>query len=161
VSCQLTVKGTAASGHCEAALTSIKVDSDETKSDHFYQWSTNKKVPNDKCKYEVSFDGAKLAGPLVAGQKVAFEGKVKVTVCGRNRADGGLEPVSGAVTQLPDGTLRIRAMIKDFNRESYGVSPKATEGWLARVQQLAPVVAPVGEVEVNVFATSEGKAEAK
>ena len=40
----------------------------------------------------------------------------------------------------------------------YGVSPKATAGWLARVQQLADVVAAQGSVDVSLFAT-DGKSE--
>jgi hypothetical protein len=50
--------------------------------------------------------------------------------------------------------LRIRARIEGFNREQYGVSPKNTAGWLARVQQLADVVATEGTIDVNLFATS-------
>jgi hypothetical protein len=153
VACNLKVDGVTASGHCEVALPSIKVDADDTKTDHFDQWSTNKKVDPAKCKYEVDFDAVKLAGPLAAGQKAAFTGPAKVTVCGRHREDGGSETVSGSAVILPDGALKIRAEIKGFNRESYGVSPKATAGWLARVQQLAPVVNATGDVEVNVFAT--------
>jgi len=34
------------------------------------------------------------------------------------------------------------------------VSPKNTAGWLARVQQLADVVATVGTIDVNAFATA-------
>jgi hypothetical protein len=40
------------------------------------------------------------------------------------------------------------------HREKYGVSPKNTAGWLARVQQLAPVVGSEGTIEVNLFATA-------
>lgn len=57
------------------------------------------------------------------------------------------EHITGTVIDLPAGsygpkhTLRIRARIEAFNRERYGMSPKQTAGWLARVQQLADVVA--------------------
>lgn len=159
VGCKLTVDGKAgtAAGHCEVPLLSIKVDSEPTKTDHFDQWSTNKKIAPEKCKYEATFQGVKLAAPLATGQKISFEGQAKVTVCGRSRQDGGSEAISGTATQLPDGTLRLRVAIKGFNRESYGVSPKATAGWLARVQQLAPVVSASGDIEINIFATQESK----
>lgn len=61
--------------------------------------------------------------------------------------DQGSEHITGTVIDLPAGsydpkhTLRIRARIEAFNRERYGMSPKQTAGWLARVQQLADVVA--------------------
>ena len=52
-------------------------------------------------------------------------------------------------------TLRIPGKIEGFNRESQQIGP--TDGWLARVQQLAPVVATDGMIEVNLFATKPGK----
>ena len=52
-------------------------------------------------------------------------------------------------------TLRIRAHIEKFDREAYHVGPKWTDGWLARVQGLAKVVAPVGSVDLNLFATAK------
>ena len=153
VGCNFKLTGLIAGGHCAVALTSIKVDADATKTEHFEQWSTNKKVAPDKCEYALDFDAVKLSAPLAEGQRVPFTGPVKVTVCGRHRDDGGSETVNGTATVLPDGLLKIRAEIKGFNRESYGVSPKNTAGWLARVQQLAPVVNATGDIEVNVFAT--------
>jgi hypothetical protein len=58
-------------------------------------------------------------------------------------------------------TLRIRARIEHLNREQYGVNPKNTPGRLARVQQLAPVVATDGTVDVNIFATSSAETAAE
>jgi len=49
-------------------------------------------------------------------------------------------------------TIRIRARIEGFDRERYRIGPKWTAGWLARVQQLAPVVATEGTIDVNLFA---------
>ena len=68
--------------------------------------------------------------------------------------------IQGTVIYLPAGTygakrtLRVRAKVEHFDREKYGVSPKNTAGWLARVQQLAPVVGTEGTIEVNLFATA-------
>jgi hypothetical protein len=47
---------------------------------------------------------------------------------------------------------RIRATVEGFDREQYDISPKNMAGWLARVQQLANVVATEGNIEVNLFA---------
>jgi len=49
-------------------------------------------------------------------------------------------------------TIRIRARIEGFDRERYRIGPKWTAGWLARVQQLAPVVATEGTIDVSLFA---------
>jgi hypothetical protein len=159
VACRLSVNSGAqtAGGSCKVALESIKVDAEPTKTEHFQQWSTNKKVKPSKCDYAAELDGVKFSDPLADGKKVAFEGRATFKVCGRAREDGGSEKVEGTVTQMDDGTLRVRAEIKGFNRESYGVSPKNTAGWLARVQQLAPVVNAIGDIEINVFATKESK----
>ena len=53
---------------------------------------------------------------------------------------------------------RIRAKIEGFDREQYGISPKNTAGCLARVQQLANVVATEGNIDVNLFAYPADKA---
>src|SRR5438445_559758 len=55
-------------------------------------------------------------------------------------------------------TIRSRARIEGFDRERYRIGPRWTDGWLARVQQLAPVVATEGTIEVNLFAMeTDGK----
>ena len=59
----------------------------------------------------------------------------------------------GIASDADANTLRIRAKIEGFNRERYQIGPKRTDGWLARVQELAPVVATDGTIEVNLFAT--------
>ena len=49
-----------------------------------------------------------------------------------------------------------------FNRDKYKIGPKYTEGWLSRVQQLAPVVAEDGTIEISIFAKpAETKAAGK
>jgi hypothetical protein len=94
------------------------------------------------------------------GRSVETEGTF--TICGRPRDDKGAEKISGTIIYLPAGsykdvrTLRIRGKIEDFNRERYHIGPKWTDSWLARVQELAPVVATDGTIEVNLFATEPG-----
>lgn len=146
-----------ASGRCTVPLASIRVDNDDVKSDHFRQWATNKKSDARGCKLEAWFTGVRV-GPLAPGAPVAFEADVPFTVCGRARADGRPEHVTGTAVLFPPGeygpkkTIRVRATVAGFDREAYGVGPQFTEGWLARVQSLARVVAPKGDVELSLFA---------
>ncbi len=146
-----------ASGACAVPLSSIRVDNDDVKSDHFRQWATNKKGDPAACRLEARLTGVRI-GPLAPGAPAAFEADVPFTVCGRARADGKPEHVTGTAVLFPPGeygarrTIRIRAAVAGFDREAYGVGPQFTEGWLARVQSLAKVVAPRGEVEISLFA---------
>jgi len=174
IGCTLEVDEAKLVGHarCSVPLTSIRVDNDDTKSEHFAQWATNKKVEPEKCTLELSIADVALKPPVDAKQPVAFATEGKFEVCGRARDDKGAEKITGTIVYLPPGThgpartLRIRARIDGFDRERYGISPKNTAGWLARVQQLADVVAVQGTIDVNAFATapasdseSNGKAE--
>lgn len=52
----------------------------------------------------------------------------------------------------PAKTIRVRATIQRFDRDAYRIGPKYTDGWLARVQTLAKVVAEEGTVELTLFA---------
>ncbi len=69
--------------------------------------------------------------------------------------------MTGSATLFPPGTygarktIRIRARVEGFDREAYRVGPQFTEGWLARVQSLARVVAAKGDVEVSLFARAK------
>jgi len=163
VSCNVTYddKANTFSGTCSVPLASIKVDNNETKSEHFQQWATNKKTPAKACKLEAKFEGVKLDGPLVAEKPVNFAGDVPFTVCGRAREDGGKEKVTGAVVLFPAGsygsakTLKVRAKVEKFSREKYHIGPKWTDGWLSRVQTLASVVADEGSVDLSLFAKSQ------
>jgi len=98
---------------------------------------------------------------------VSFTTEGTFSVCGRKRDDGKPERIQGTIIRLPAGSLgdgqafRIRARIEGFNREQYGISPKNTAGWLARVQQLANVVATDGTIDVNIFAISSDGSTAK
>jgi len=133
------------------------------KSDHFRQWATNKKVDPKKCVFKLEVPGLKLDTAVEAMKPVPFGTEGTFTICGRPRDDKEAEKISGTIIYLPAGsykdvrTLRIRGKIEGFNRERYQIGPKWTDGWLARVQQLAPVVATDGTIEVNLFATEPGK----
>jgi hypothetical protein len=159
VGCQVSLdeKSGLASGRCSVPLTSIKVDSDETKSGHFHDWATNKKSDPRDCRLEAVFRGVKL-GPLATGQPAPFAAQVPFTVCGRARAGGGTERLTGTALLFPPGaygdkkTIRVRATIADFDRDAYQIGPRYTDGWLARVQTLAKVVAEKGTVELSLFA---------
>jgi hypothetical protein len=149
----LTVKGT-----CSVPLESIRVDNDDTKSEHFRQWATNKKMEPAQCRFDATLDGVRLQGPLEAKKPIAVSGDVPFTLCGKARMDGGKEKVTGTALLLPAGegrsvdTVRVRAHIERFDREAYRIGPKFTEGWLSRVQQLAPVVAREGTIDLSLFA---------
>jgi hypothetical protein len=162
VGCQVTFDERAgtASGRCSVPLESIRVDNDDTKSDHFRQWATNKKSEPRDCRIEAVFTGVKL-GALAPERAVPFTARIPFTVCGRARADGGAEAVTGTAMLFPPGTygeartIRIRATVAGFDREAYLVGPKHTDGWLARVQSLAKVVAEQGTVELSLFAKAK------
>jgi len=149
-----------ASGRCSVPLTSIQVDGDRTKSEHFHDWATNRRSEPGDCRIEAVFAGVKL-GELAPGKAAPFTAEIPFTVCGRARADGGREPVTGTAVLFPPGaygekkTVRIRATVAAFDREAYRVGPGFTEGWLARVQKLAKVVAAKGTIELSLFAKSK------
>jgi hypothetical protein len=162
VGCQLTLdeKAGTASGTCSVPLESIRVDNDDTKSDHFRQWATNKKSEPRDCRLEAEFRGVKL-GALAPEKPAPFTASVRFKVCGRARADGGAETVTGTAMLFPPGaygdakTIRVRATLLGFDREAYLIGPRHTEGWLARVQSLAKVVAEKGTVELSLFAKAK------
>jgi hypothetical protein len=142
-------------------LTSIAVDSEPTKTEHFQQWATNKKSDAKSCKIEAKLEGVKVAGPLAA-EAQKFAGEAVFTVCGKARDDKGKEKLEGNAMMLPDGRIRVRAHVDKFNRDKYKIGPRYTEGWLSRVQQLAPVVADEGTIDISIFAKpAETKAATK
>jgi hypothetical protein len=108
----------------------------------------------------------KLPSALEEKKPVSFTADGTFTICGRKRDDGGAERLSGTVISLLSApgeprVLRIRARVEHFDRERYGISPKHTAGWLARVQQLATVVATDGAIDVNIFANATADKQAK
>jgi hypothetical protein len=149
-----------ASGRCSVPIDSIRVDNDDTKSDHFRQWTTNKKSDPKDCRIEAVFSGLKI-GPLAPEKPAPFTAQIPFTVCGRARSSGTSEQVSGTALLFPAGTygekktIRIRATVASFDRDAYRIGPGFTEGWLARVQSLAKVVAEKGTVELSLFAKSK------
>ncbi len=168
VGCDLAVddeKGSV-SGSCSVPLLSITVDNEPVKAEHFQQWATNKKSKPKACHFEAKFEN--VAAKLEVGKEVPFTADATFTVCGKARTDGGKERLEGVATLMAAGsygdaqTIKIRAHISKFDREAYQIGPKFTDGWLARVQGLAQVVAPVGSIELSLFARmDEGKAAAK
>lgn len=168
VGCTVTVDEEKREGRasCSVPLETVRVDGDDTKTEHFGQWATNKKTDPKQCTFDVDVAMVSLPSPVEPKTPVAFTTAGRFTICGRRRDDGQPEPIRGTVTYLPAGTygatrtLRIRATVEHFDREKYGVSPKNTPGWLARVQQLAPVVGAQGTIDVNLFATAADEAGA-
>ena len=154
VACDIQVDagGRNLSGRCSVPLSSITVDADPTKSDHFRQWATNRKSDPARCILATELAGVAVSLPRAPGESTELQADLPFTVCGRGRDDGGREHVSGTVVRLEDGWLRIRARIEHFHREAYRIGPRFTEGWLARVQSLAKVVAEEGTVELTLFA---------
>jgi hypothetical protein len=150
-----------ASGHCSVPLTTIRVDAEDTKTEHFWQWATNRKSDPEACLLEARFEGVKVPA-LAPGKPVRFSAQVPFTVCGRGPRDGRKEKVSGTALLLAAGeygdreTIRIRAQVERFDREAYRIGPAFTEGWLARVQALAKVVAVEGRIELSLFARAAG-----
>jgi hypothetical protein len=169
IGCTVTLDQATSQGHakCSVPLKQVKVDNDDTKTDHFQQWATNKKIAPEKCAFELDVPGVKLPSALEEKKPVTFTADGTFTICGRKRDDGGAEHLTGTVIALPADApgdprvLRIRARVEHFDRERYGISPKNTAGWLARVQQLANVVATEGTIDVNIFATADASKESK
>jgi hypothetical protein len=148
------------SGTCTVPLTSIRVDNEPTKTEHFRQWATNKKADPKACRFEARFEGVKL-GKLLPEHFTPFTAEIPFTVCGRPRTDGKKEQVTGTAVLFASGrsaghTLRIRAEVKEFDRTAYQIGPQYTDGWLGRVAALARVVAQEGTLELTLFATQGG-----
>jgi len=149
---QVTGDGRNLSGRCSVPLQSITVDADPTKSEHFRQWATNRKSDPARCVVSAQLDGVAVSLPQAPGESTDFQADLPFTICGRPREDGGREHVTGTVVRLDDGWYRVRAKVDHFHREAYRVGPRFTDGWLARVQSLAKVVAEEGTLELTLFA---------
>jgi hypothetical protein len=143
------------SGRCAVPLTSITVDADPTKTEHFRQWATNRKSDPAKCALVTEFTDLPVTLPEAPGSSANLSTELAFTVCGRPREDHGREQITGTVVRLDDGRVRFRARVEHFHREAYRVGPRFTEGWLARVQSLAKVVAEEGTLELTLFASPQ------
>ena len=97
-----------------------------------------------------------VAGYLVKEVLRADQGteKMRVTILylPAEKYDAGKTPRPSRGARKHARTIRIRARIEGFDRERYRIGPRWTAGWLARVQQLAPVVATAGTIDVSLFA---------
>lgn len=161
VGCTITVDEATREGSaaCSVPLAAVRVDNDDTKSEHFRQWATNRTADPATCRLELAVPRLAVPGPLDATTPTTVRTEGTFTVCGRPRDDRGAEPITVRLTYVAaaaggERLLRIRAHVDGFDRERYGVSPKRTKGWLARVQALADVVAPTGTIDVSLFATA-------
>lgn len=167
VSCSITYDAVGgAQGSCSVPLTSIMVDNEPTKTEHFQQWATNKKTSPKNCKIEATLSDVKAEPVLLSEKESKIKGEAAFTVCGKGRSDGGREKLTGTALKTADGKVRLRVRVEHFNRDQYKIGPKYTEGWLQRVQQLAPVVAEEGAIDISLFAktqdtTDETKTPAK
>jgi len=141
------------SGRCSVPLKTVTVDADPTKTEQFRQWATNRKSDPARCMLATELDAVAVSLPVAPGGSVDFSADLPFTVCGRPREDGGREHVTGTLSRLEDGRYRIRARVEHFHREAYRIGPRFTDGWLARMQSLAKVVAEEGTVELTLFAS--------
>jgi len=62
VGCTLTVEEARLEGkaHCSVPLASVRVDNDDTKTEHFGQWDTNKQIDPKQCTFELEVPAVKL-----------------------------------------------------------------------------------------------------
>ena len=151
-----------ATGSCSVPLVSIMVDNEPTKTEHFQQWATNKKGEPRQCAIEAQLAGVSVKPAALSQTPGKISGEAAFTVCGKSREGGGKEKITGTAMKLADGRIRLRVHVDKFSRDRYRIGPKYTEGWLSRVQQLAPVVADAGTLDIALFAqASETKSVAK
>ncbi|HZW87486.1 MAG TPA: hypothetical protein VFF12_00280, partial [Myxococcaceae bacterium] len=136
--------------------TSITVDADPTKTEHFRQWATNRKADPARCMLAAQLEEIAVSFPQASGESTPFQAEVPFTVCGRAREDGGRERVTGTVVRLDDGFYRVRARVEHIHRDACRIGPRFAEGWLARVQSLAKVVAEEGTLQLTLFASPPG-----
>jgi hypothetical protein len=127
---QIGPDGRNLSGRCSVSLTSITVDADPTKTEHFRQWATNRKADPARCMLEAQLEEIAVSLPQASGESIPFQAEVPFTVCGRAREDGGRERVSGTVVRLDDRFYRVRARVEHFHREAYRSAPGSPRaGW--------------------------------
>src|SRR2546428_11563434 len=74
VGCTLTVDEAKREGRasCSVPLGSIRVDNDDTKTEHFGQWATNKKTDPKQCTFQVEAPVGRFPPPAQPTAPVAF-----------------------------------------------------------------------------------------
>src|SRR6185436_14716047 len=74
VGCTLTVDEAKREGRatCSVPLSSVRVDNDDTKTEHFGQWATNKKTDPKECTFQVEVPVVTLPSPVEPKTPVAF-----------------------------------------------------------------------------------------
>ena len=77
------------SGRCSVPLSSITVDADATKSDHFRQWATNRKSDPARCMVSAQLDAVAVSLPQATGESNEFQADLPFTICGRPRRMAG------------------------------------------------------------------------
>jgi len=110
--------------------TSLTVDADPTKTEHFRHWATNRKLDTARCMLGAQLDRIAVSLTQASGESTEFQAEVPFTVCGRPG--------------------------EHFHREAYRIRPRFTEDWLARMHSLAKVVAEEGTLELTLFASPPG-----
>ena len=115
VGCTVTVDEAKLEGRarCSVPLGSIRVDNDDTKTEHFGQWATNKKTEPAKCTFELDVPSVKLPPPVEAKHPIPFTSEGTFTICGRSRADHRPERNSGDGDLPPGGHIRVEAHAAD------------------------------------------------
>jgi len=85
VGCTLTVDEAKREGRasCSVPLGSVRVDNDDTKTEHFGQWATNKKTDPKQCTFQVEVPVVTLPSPVEPKTPVAFTTEGRFTICGR------------------------------------------------------------------------------
>src|SRR6266481_8289493 len=103
IGCTLTIDEAAREGHasCSVPLSTVRIDNDDTKTEHFGQWATNKKTDPKQCTFRVEVPVVTLPSPVEPKTPVAFTTEGRFTICGRPRDDGQAEHIQGTVIYLP------------------------------------------------------------
>src|SRR2546430_5745428 len=82
VGCTLTVDEAKREGRasCSVPLGSVRVDNDDTKTEHFGQWATNKKTDPKQCTFQVEVPVVTLPSPVEPKTPVAFTTEGRFTI---------------------------------------------------------------------------------
>src|SRR6266850_7594880 len=86
VGCTLTVDEAKREGRagCSVPLSTVRIDNDDTKTEHFGQWATNQKTDPKQCTFQLEVPEVKLPSPVEPKTPVAFTTEGRFTICGRS-----------------------------------------------------------------------------